>query len=666
MFKRFSQWYDALYAVVGVTPSPWRSKAYAPVLASRTWALLSKFLALKPGFEVKISSPENGVASDVDEQAEKARRKLEFDYENPYMDETMRDKLFSTLLDAVVTGTGVAKVCWKVKIKKIYKRVEDKYGNIDLTKEEVTTKKIAYNDIEPVNIFNVYTSKGSNDLYKGPWHIIKENKLVSELQDVNDATGLPMYKNLDKLTGNAKNDEDNSYNQSRNRLIDSKDEVDKSVNMVKIFECYEGDTITTYAEGDNPDEDAGWIEISKPRKNPYWHGKYPLVKFHVKSRPFSFWGEGLFETTYRLQAIYNDAFNHFFDQWNLAENSMLMVPESARVNDYVVEPGGTIVYKGDVPPAQFKHAPPDASGLMTIINLMDRAIEGVTISQYASGVPNSATDKTQGTARGIESLQSAAGDLVSFMRTNFAQGITQIGRMWLSNNQQYMEKPINLMVMRKGRKEQMTVRPQDMQGDMELIVDDSSMDPSNKDRRLVEFKDYMMNIQQMQAASFQQAIATKFSTSPLFINFPALLQDYSQLVGRTDFESLLMNQQETQQAIMAMQQGQPPEDKTQVKMDDLYGTEAAQLLERKGIQPDPRRAEDQEPNEVEKVKLFLQKEEQDAAQQPTPQSVDPDADQSLVDMAHELSEGGHIDPNLMQYLPQLPRSPKEKKEVANV
>jgi hypothetical protein len=46
--------------------------------------------------------------------------KLEYDYDNPTLDEPIRDKLLNCLVDAVVTGTGVAKVPWHVKTKKKY------------------------------------------------------------------------------------------------------------------------------------------------------------------------------------------------------------------------------------------------------------------------------------------------------------------------------------------------------------------------------------------------------------------------------------------------------------------------------------------------------------------------------------------------------------------
>jgi len=93
LFKRFSNWYDSLYTVVGTLPAPWRSKVYVPLLARQTWALVSKFLALKPGFQVRMASPgkngEQGGLDDVDEQAMKAQRKLEYDFENPYLDNSL-------------------------------------------------------------------------------------------------------------------------------------------------------------------------------------------------------------------------------------------------------------------------------------------------------------------------------------------------------------------------------------------------------------------------------------------------------------------------------------------------------------------------------------------------------------------------------------------------
>jgi len=96
---------------------------------------------------------------ELDERANKAQSKLEYDYDGLYMDEPMRDKLAAVMIDACVTGTGMAKVPYCTKVTKRYERLLDKEtGYADLTKQKVTEKRISYNDFEPVNIFNVFVS----------------------------------------------------------------------------------------------------------------------------------------------------------------------------------------------------------------------------------------------------------------------------------------------------------------------------------------------------------------------------------------------------------------------------------------------------------------------------------------------------------------------------
>lgn len=654
-FKRFSNWYDSLYAIVGVVPSPWRSKMFVPVLARQTWALVSKFLNLKPGFEIRVQGDDLDNEK-LEEKIEKAQRKLEYDYENPYLDESMRDKLFAPLLDAVVTGTGMAKVCWKTEERETYERLPSEDGVVDLSKEKKTTKKVTYNDLEPINIFNVFVSPSATNLYSAPWIIIKEFKALSELKAINKAKGVEIYKNLDKInTASPADDDFESYNYSRNRLINNQNRIDATVKMVKIFECYEGDSFCTYAEGGEPESDHSWVLI-REQKNPYWHGKYPLVRFTIKNKPFQFWGEGLFETTYRLQAGYNDVFNHFLDQWNLAENSMLMIPESGNVNDYVVEPGGVLTFRGDTPPTQFKHQMPQINVLQEIVGLMDQAIEGVTVSSYASGIPNSETDKTKGTATGIKRLQDAAGDMVSFMRTNFQQSITQVGRMWLSNNQQYMDRPVSIQINNHGRKETMEVTPDDMQGDMDLIVDDASMEPASKDDQKENYLAFTTQLINMKQVADQQS--QMLGTPPLALNFSGIAEDLAEKFGYRNFGSLLMQDEELQQAHEKMQQqmqamAQGGEKEPKAPSESLNYKDAPedikrQIEEQAGLQP----SESISPAGTEQL--------QKHAEMGEPQQSDPNADQQTVDLAHGLAQAGHIDPALLEHLPALPPTPPDE------
>lgn len=459
MFARYAKWFDLMHANVNdENIALWRSKVFIPVLAGKAWNLIAKFVGLKPGFEVTLRDPdpmpeipeeieddpqlkeeyykaENERIQALRDRAEKMQRKLEFDYDNPKFNEPIRDKVLASLIDAVVTGTGIAKVPWSVKTNKRYERIIGDDGTVDLTKEKLIESKTGCNDLIPVNIFNVFVAPSAPNLYDAPWIIIKEFKTVKQLED------LGIYNNLDQLKDSRTTaDQFAQYKKSRNRLTNDEDPIlaDKTLDQLAIYECYEGDMIYTYADaGTKNGSNMPWVEL-RCHKNPYWHGKYPLVKFVVKQRPHDFWGEGLFELTERLQSAINDTFNHYMDNWNLSVDGVWFIDETSNVNDFVIQPGGEITYRGNKPEAA--HMPePNPNSVQIVNQFLEKAIEDATVSSYATGAMNSATDKTQGTATGILRLQQAAGDMISFMKSNFMQSMKQIGEMWLSNNQQFVD-----------------------------------------------------------------------------------------------------------------------------------------------------------------------------------------------------------------------------------
>jgi len=582
MFKRFSDWYDALYAQIGKVPSPWRSKIYVPKLSQQTWTLMAKFLVLKPGFQAEVRDPELG-EEETQARAEKIEKKLEFDYDNPNFDESMRDKLFNPLLDAIVTGTGMAKVVWTTKNRKVYTKMKDPYGEgIDLTKHKIKTIKEGYNNLIPVNIFNVFISPSApQNLYDHPWIIIKEYKPIAELEAINEAEGKEIYKNLGLLNGKVSYDTYAAYDRARNRLLTNADPTDKTVRMVKIYECYEHDgTICTYAESGSGDKDQhGWV-LLREQKNVYWHGKYPLVKFHVKKKGYQFWGEGIYEITYRLQAAYNDVVNHFQDAMNVAYDPMLIAPESANIDDYVIEPAGLVQYRGDVAPTPFRHVEPRSDMLQVPLTLFDQAIEGVTISQYATGLPNDNADTTKGTATGIMRLQQAAGDVVTFFTENFKQSILQIGRMWLSNNQQFMLRDISVSVDKPDGQTSMKITPEDMQGDVNLTIAEASMEPTSQQDKLGQVESFIEQLTTVQNQSIEQNKA--LGTQPLGVDWSTISQYLADQYNLKGFSKVLIPEKElnklhtqqmqeaSQHLVQAQQQAaQPPPQQPKSLMEEL-------------------------------------------------------------------------------------------------
>jgi hypothetical protein len=543
MFKKFSDWYKLMYATVDDTNvAVWRSKIFIPVLAGKAWNLIAKFVGLKPGFEVALRNPDASTEA-LSEMARKMQLKLEYDYDNPDLDEPIRDKLLNCLVDAVVTGTGVAKVPWNVKSKKKHERVIADDGTVDLTREKITETRIGSNDLVPVNIFNVFVAPGSTNLYKAPWIIIKEYKTIDQLKNMNKKEVI--YKNLDKLENSrAEADQFAQYKKSRNRLTNDQDPIvtDKTVDYVAVYECYEGNKICTYADaGTKNGKSQAWIEL-REQENPYWHGKYPLVRFVVKQRPFDFWGEGIFELTERLQSAVNDVWNHYMDNWNLSVDGMYLIPENSRVSNFVVQPGGQVTYQG-TPPTQFTMPQPNPNSVNNVMMVLQKAVEDSTISSYATGATGSDTDQTKGTATGIIRLQQAAGDMIAFMRSNFQQSIKQIGTMWLSNNQQFMDRAIAVST-NKGTEE---IHPAMIQGDMELRIDDASMEPISKEDQRNTYTQYIQQILALQQASAAQAQVTQGATKPVTIDFEELISQLSEKFGINTEESIVKEPSEMQQ-----------------------------------------------------------------------------------------------------------------------
>lgn len=542
LHKRFAGWYDTFNAVIKADTALWRSKPYLPIVAQQIWAIVAKFSALRPGFEVKIRD-DNSDDSILEEKAAAAKSKLEYDYDCPEMDEPMRDKLATVLIDAAVTGTALGKVPYKTKKKERFERLIDETGNVDLTKEKVFSKIIGYNDFEPVNIFNVFPSPTTDKLNKG-WLILRDFVPDSDLKETNEANGGKFYQNLDKVSGTPSYAEFHEYNTARNRLTNDSEPSDPTTDIATTYECFEGDMVYLFAESKDAKSKDSWVLLRKS-KNYYWHGKWPVVKFNLKKRPFEFWGQGLVELTERLQAIYNDVFAHFLDGSNLVNNPSFWVAEDADVDDFIVEPGSLNTYSGQTPPTPIKFNEPNANSTTMILEKISGAIEGVTASQYATGMPNSATDKTQGTATGILKLQEAAGDIIGYMRENLMTGVLQIGKMWHSNNQQFTASTVNVIVNDKGARKNVEIKPEQLQGEAEIFIDTASMLPKSDEEKRNDILGRNQQLLSMQQASFAQT--EQVGTQPLILNFSELAEDTGEAFGTRSISKLLMSEDQVKE-----------------------------------------------------------------------------------------------------------------------
>lgn len=566
LFDEARKHYDIMYAVFNTKNiAPWRSKVYVPVLASKAWDLIARESDIVPLFDVTIKNelevddegklqPKPGVS----DREKLIQSKLHYDYLN-CSGEPMKLKIFDTLIDSVVAGTGYGYAPWVLEDKTSYARpFDEESGRItDNTKVIKKTEKKGHNSFDPVNFFNVFIPQASS-FWSAPYWIVRGFKSKVEMQKAG------IYKNLDKTSSTVREDTFQINNAARNRIVNEQDQANKddTVDMVTYYECYEstkdGLERTVYAEGDS--EDNAWLEIL-PTSKPYWHNLPPIVPFYTRRKPFSPFGESLFENNRTLQSATNDLFNHYLDNWNISVDSMLMYEDGSLTNDFIIEPGGEITYTGEVP-KQFKFPEPDPAQLTNVLNVLNQGIENATVPQYLSGVPNSSIDKTQGTATGVTKITEAATEKIGFYRDNYKQSMKMIGRLWLSNLQQFMDEPEEIRTTKNGQKSPAVVMPGDMQGEIELDVDDDSMTPVTKSDRRDVLTGFTTQIVGLQNQAIQQAqLFDTFEDIPRF-NFVDMIGDIAYAYGVKDPDNYLKDNQQAAQQLeqkqAAAQQAGPP------------------------------------------------------------------------------------------------------------
>lgn len=558
MFEKFAKWYEMMYAIRNYrNMAVWKSKLFIPLMSYKAWTMIAKLLAMRPGFSVRIYDK---TYSDEDrKRIEKANLKLEYDYDNPTLDETIRDRLFDTASDAVICGTGFGKAPYVTRTKKLYNHFKNDDGSIDYTKHDVTEVEEGYNDLEPLNVFDVFGAPGKRNWEAKAWIIVKYRKsrtelLSSQLYDEDLVRRLkPVGKNRDWLT---------KLKQSRNKLIgksgDDQDMIDDTVDSFDVFECYEKTTdgvyLCAFIEGIDEqegasatDDDEGNWHKARSEKQPYWHGKYPIVPVYIRRRPHDCWGESIFEITESMASGYNDIVNQLADNLNIVGNGgILMHDTSTVIYDFYYAPGGEVRYSGTKPEFETPTSP-DMNLFSAMLNLLEAGIDKATISPYASGTPSDDNDQTQGTAAGIAKLQEASGEIMTFMKSNFMQFLKGVGQRWLSNNRQFMDDELALETYKNGRRSPVKIGRDDFTQNMTLVIDEGLMQPATKEERLENKMNWLKAMFELQDRSKDQAeIAQNDPTiinkpKPIILDLERIGRELSDEFSVPDFDQYLYN-----------------------------------------------------------------------------------------------------------------------------
>lgn len=580
MFKKWSEWYKDLYAIKTYKNiGQWRSKIFVPIMSYKVWTLVGKLLSLRPGFSVKMY--DTLYSQSDQEKMQKATLKLEYDYDNPYLDESIRDRMFDSLADAVAVGTGFGLADWCTEDRKIYNDwVKKEDGTIDYSKAEATTSNYGYNDLDPINPFDVFVAPGRRSFEKKPWLIVKSRETRSEMkQDSNyDQNVVDSLKPIEKAQ-----DPLAQYKQSRDTLIGknsaAQDNLDDTVDAFDVWRCYEKADgavyLTIFVEALPQSADTG-SEQSKTGKNAKtdtskkkdsqwfsvydekqsaWHNRYPLVPYYIRRKPHQAWGESIFETTESMAHGFNDIINQFMDNLNIVGNGgILMHGLDTQIIDFFYAPGGEIRYSGTAPTFE-NPTPPDTNIFDRMSQILEKGVEWGTFSDYASGTPSSPTDQTQGTKGGIIALQEAAGDIIAFMKSNYMQTLKQVGQRWLSNNRQYAD-PISLQTMKNGKTVNYQVTRDDFTEMMTCVIDESSMQPETPDQKVKTLGSWITQMFALQTQSFIQAgiappakglptvppptdATGQPAVKPMYLDMEAIGAEVCEVFGRPDYHQFI-------------------------------------------------------------------------------------------------------------------------------
>jgi hypothetical protein len=559
--SKWGDWYEMMYAATQTDKMAlWKSKAFLPILAGKVWDLVSRFVQYKPSWAVELynlpvsmdSESLQAYLTQVYQNYDKVKMKMDYDYNDPVRRVPIQDEFFSVLMDSIVTGTGVARVTYEEATIEQREHPLDAMNNVDITVENVTTLQRGFNNFESVNIFNFYIDPSATDLQTANWIIVQDVATKAELLTH------PEYDQaaIEKVKFGVINDDTAVYQKSKMRNLNTQDpaSADNQEQKTHILDCWDGEanTHTVYAVSEDKKR---FVELFH-EDNPYWHQKYPYVPFRIRRKPHLFWGESFFENSESLQSAMNDLFNHYMDNLNLTDG-MIAIEEGSVVEPYMIEPGGEFRYRGERP-TQFKFPEPNPAQLTTVMNEIQGVIENITISQYASGVPNSATDTTQGTATGVTRLMEAATEKIGMMRQNIRRSWAEVGNMWLVNSQQFMVDPVVYQKNTyKGSVTEM-ITPTDIRGNFVLRIDENSFEPISEDQMRSNYIEYIANLQNWANASREQAKANGNTEGIISIDYAHAAERLSELSSENP--STILMRVEQPQALNPEEQEEPAEE----------------------------------------------------------------------------------------------------------
>jgi len=328
--ERMSAYHGVLEQSAARRRESWQSNLHPPLIEHIVESSLAAIVDGRLTFRVKprarFYEPEEY------EQARLGAQAHEILHNAQLADDRFAERQQPFALQDAIAGITVAKNHWcrDVRIRPRLKVVPDERGLElgvflpRLVEEETVDLRYDGPTTEVVNVEDFYWHEAATELQKSPvvahavWMHHSELKRLEELG---------YYQNVDEIK-NAGGSGPNAK-----RVVDG---TSRSKDMVELLEIWwrEPDGIYSVALGERK------VELSPPRKNPFWHGEYPFVVCTTRPDLFSIPGKSQVERIADIQQAHWDLTNQMLDNVRLINNAIFIV------GDEVTDPDALEFYPG--------------------------------------------------------------------------------------------------------------------------------------------------------------------------------------------------------------------------------------------------------------------------------------------------------------------------------
>lgn len=384
---------------------------------------------------------------------------LEYQFANPDSDEPMEEEFISFVTEMLVLGTAVGKTSWCTKY---ITQFEDQQTQDPMTGEvsmqRVPIQKKAYDDpiFEHIPLEHFFLQPGAKNISEAKYVIFEKFVDASYLEYlkelVDEGTGEPMC-NVEALEEAIAQGGSEQTEINRNNIEDARkspegaQQAEARMNRYHLMEYWENDRYVLIL-------DKRWV--IRDEDNPNDDGKKPFVAMSYVKVPHEFWGIGAIEPIADLQKVQNITLTQRLEFVSNLLNQQFSVLTGAQVDEDALMDGYPVVHmnthdavrpldKGSVPQASFITAQD--------INASVERTSG--ISGYQLGAPAAASDNTQGTKGGIDTIVSEAQTRFDQVMRRFENIVVKgVAQRFLDLDRQYFPSfESKLMLVTEGQEQ---------------------------------------------------------------------------------------------------------------------------------------------------------------------------------------------------------------------